>query len=100
MWPFGKSQPAQGQNNAFWKSADSFAAVFAAIAAIFIVPPVWTYIEDDVSRRLYQLYDDGLVPFLYFGVMIAAYPLAFFAIRMSLVTTAISLVVGLALRFL
>jgi hypothetical protein len=81
-------------------SADGFSKVTAGIVAVFAVPPIWNMVDGYVAEKLFELYDDGLVPILYYGLMIAAYPLVYFAIRMSLVSIAVTGLLGFAMRYI
>lgn len=99
MWP-RKNSGHGSQGGAMWGSADGFSKVAAGIVAVFAVPPLWSAADGYIAEKLFELYDDGLVPILYYGLMIAAYPLVFFAIRMSLVSIAVTGLLGFALRYI
>ncbi len=99
MWS-RKNSGHGSQGGSMWGSADGFSKIAAGIVAVFAVPPLWNMADGYIVDKLFELYDDGLVPILYYGLMIAAYPLVYFAIRMSLVSIAVTGLFGFAMRYI
>ena len=98
MWPF-KNQTQGRSGGSFMDSAGGFATVLAGIATVFAVPPFWGLVDGYIAHELVELYDESIAILAFYGIMIATYPLVFYAIRMSLMTTFVTGLVGLALRF-
>lgn len=92
----GRSQPS----SLFTRSMDGFATMAALIATVFAVPVLWAMVEDWAARELLRLYGESLAVIFFWALKLGAYPLVFFAIRMSLATTYAALALSLAMRFL
>lgn len=94
-----KKGPSAPQSGSSMSSMNGFATVLASIATVFVVPPIWGAFELRIWAELLALYDEIIAIPAYWGIMLATYPLVFYAIRMSLMTTLIAGAIGVALRF-
>lgn len=85
----------------FMDSAEGFATILAIGATVFLVPAIWKFIAADCYALLRSLYGSGgLAELLFWMIKLGAYPLAFYAIRMSLVTTFMSFAFAAAMRLI
>ncbi|MGD1922804.1 MAG: hypothetical protein ACFB03_01255 [Paracoccaceae bacterium] len=98
---FGSSGGGDGEpRSLFVRSVDGFATMAALAATVFAVPVLWFGIESWVARELVRLYGDDMAIIMFWALKLGAYPLVFFAIRMSLATTYAALAISVAMRFL
>lgn len=67
-------------------------------AAVFWTVDVWTFFEPQILDAIHARYDGGGATFIYWLLRIAAYPLMFFAVQMSLGITFVSLVTWIVFR--
>lgn len=84
----------------FIRSMDGFATCAAAVATVFLVPVLWDGVEALVARELVRLHGEDMAILFFWAIKLGAYPLMFFAIRMSLATTYAALALTVAMRFL
>lgn len=96
----GNTSGQSGQTSLFTRSMDGFATMAALGATVFAVPVAWEMVEEWVARELLRLYGDAMAVLMFWALKLGAYPLVFFAIRMSLATTYAALAISVAMRFL
>ncbi|MEO1318422.1 MAG: hypothetical protein AAFW01_17845 [Pseudomonadota bacterium] len=97
---FGSAGHQQAQSSLFTRSVDGFATMAALAATVFVVPVAWVMVEDWAARELLDLYGEPMAVVMFWALKLGAYPLTFYAIRMSLATTYATLAIGIAMRFL
>ena len=97
---FGTTGSQVPQTSLFTRSVDGFATMAALAATIFAVPVAWVMVEDWAARELFRLYGEPMAIVMFWALKLGAYPLVFFAIRMSLATTYAALALSVAMRFL
>lgn len=67
-------------------------------AAVFWTVDIWTFLEPQILEAIYTRYEGSVAAFIYWLLRVAAYPLVFFAVQMSLGITFVSLVTWIVFR--
>ena len=90
----GGSQP----NRLIATSGKWLSICVGVYAAVFWTVDIWTFLEPQILDAIYARYEGAGAAFIYWLLRIAAYPLMFFAVQMSLCLAFVSLVTWIVFR--
>lgn len=89
-----------GQNGSpfIHSSGKWLAIVIAGVASVFVTPDLWRSFEPLIIENILARYQGGLAEAIYWALRLAAYPLVFFAVRMTLGVVFVTLVMGVVMK--
>ena len=94
----GPNGGGQGGNRLIQSAGKWLAYVIAAVTAVFATPDLWVAWEPMIIQNIYARYNGGLAESIYWGLRLAAYPLVFLTVSMTLGVIFVSRVMGIMMK--
>lgn len=97
-WLMGMGGAGRAPNPLIATSGKWLATCVAVYATIFWTPDVWDAWETTILRAVHDRYDGTIATVISWLLMLGAYPLMFFAVRMGLGVVFVSIVMGVMMK--